>query len=183
MLDYSYLTLYDHQQNPIKLSDLWHDQPTLLFFLRSPGCSICRQKLFELRQNAGLFNERNINIVAISSVSPIILQGLIQQYQLPFPMYSDVGGKVYEAFGFRQTNEEAMFKDPEVLRRAELAAAQGFQISDTLGVPFSQLGGIVLFERGADQPFFVHVADPVYVYPEWQALLDQFDTLEATEVG
>ncbi len=167
------IIVYTAEQQALKFTTLWEDSALLLFFLRNPGCAICRENLFELKKHYAAFADEHVRVAAISMTKPLITASLEQQYQLPFPMYSDASGSAYKAFGFYETTMEKFDSDPEVARRTEQAIARGFELGDLMGVAPTQLGGLVLFAKGAQQPDFVHVADPIYYYPPWDAVLAQ----------
>ena len=66
------ITIYTAANQPVHMRDLWHDQSALLFFLRNPGCAICRQQLFGLKQRAGEFAARGIALAAVTQANPTV---------------------------------------------------------------------------------------------------------------
>lgn len=165
------ITIYTAANQPVRMSDLWRDQSALLFFLRNPGCAICRQQLFGLKQRAGEFAARGIALAAVTQANPTVMASLETHYQLPFPMYSDQRGAAYRALGFYETTPDK-FETPEVERHAAQAAMNGFELGDAMGVSPTQLGGLAIFAARAEQARFIHVADPIYYYPPWDMVLE-----------
>ena len=70
----------------------------VLFFFHSPRCAPCRQLLRDLAKGYSEYPNLNTEVLAISQAGIAELDQLQREVGLPFPLLSDTGGKVFNAY-------------------------------------------------------------------------------------
>lgn len=81
-------TLFDSDKNKVSLSDFAGKNVVLLFFPQS-FTGVCTAELCSTRDNIGLYNQANAQVLAISVDSIFTLGKFKQEQALNFPLLSD----------------------------------------------------------------------------------------------
>ncbi len=90
----------------VTLRSLLAKGPVALAFVRSADwCPFCRKQLEALQKEKSLITGAGIQLVAISYDAPATNAAAVKKLGLTFPLLSDVGSKVIDAYGIR--NNEA----------------------------------------------------------------------------
>ena len=99
-------TLQDAKGNNVSLKSLLQHGKVALAFVRSADwCPFCRRQLQDLQQHLPEISAAGIQLVAISYDSPAALAAAAVKLDVTFPLLSDTGSTVIDAFGIR--NHEA----------------------------------------------------------------------------
>ncbi len=95
-------TLPTSAGNEITLQGLVAKGPVALTFVRSADwCPFCRKQLEALQKDLNMITGAGIQLVAVSYDSPATNAAAVKKLGLTFPLLSDVGSKVIDAFGIR----------------------------------------------------------------------------------
>ncbi|HEY7913708.1 MAG TPA: redoxin domain-containing protein [Blastocatellia bacterium] len=70
----------------------------VLFFFHSPQCAPCRQLLLDLARGYPEYAPLNTEVLSISQTGIVELGQLQRELGLPFPLLSDMDGKVFRAY-------------------------------------------------------------------------------------
>ena len=70
----------------------------VLIFFRSAECQKCKQLLHEIAEHYGEYEEKEAEVLAISTEEIGCLRQLVQDLALPFPLLSDSNGKVMDLY-------------------------------------------------------------------------------------
>ncbi len=98
--------LKDSTGSDVALQSLLKQGKVALAFVRSANwCPFCRKQLQDLQKNLPAIQATGIQLVAISYDSPATNATAAAKLGLTFPLLSDVGSKVIDAYGIR--NHEA----------------------------------------------------------------------------
>ena len=73
-------------------------------------CPYCRRQIIQLQENAALFEEAGVGMVAITYDDPVLQQAFIEKFDITIPVVSDVNGLSFKTLGI--LNKE--FKPGEV---------------------------------------------------------------------
>ena len=90
--------LPDHQGNTVRLADLLASGPVLINFYRGEWCPYCNLELRAYQSQLDRIQKVNASLIAISPMLPDSSLDLAQKNELAFPVLSDVGNKVADAF-------------------------------------------------------------------------------------
>lgn len=93
--------LDDPDGYPVRSADLLTQGPVVLTFYRGVWCPYCNLELEALQEALPAIEARGTRLVAISPQTPVNSRKSVRQNKLTFPILSDAGGKVAEAFGLR----------------------------------------------------------------------------------
>jgi peroxiredoxin len=86
----------------IKLQDLLEKGKVALVFVRSADwCPFCRRQLQDLQKSLPEIEATGVQLVALSYDSPTTNRAAAAKLGLTFPLLSDVGSKVIDAYGIR----------------------------------------------------------------------------------
>ena len=94
-------TLADPDGHPVSSAELLAHGPLVLTFYRGVWCPYCNMELEALQAALPEIQARGAGVVAISPQTPPNSRKSTRQNQLTFPILSDVGGEVSQAFGLR----------------------------------------------------------------------------------
>jgi peroxiredoxin len=89
--------------------DYKQNKNLVLFFFHSPPCLVCQQLLRDLAKGYSEYPQLNAEVLAISQAGIEELGQIQRELDLPFPLLSDMGGKVFGAYlgqvggGLRET--------------------------------------------------------------------------------
>ena len=91
-------TLTDDHNNSVSLSDYAGKRVIVYFYPRAntPGCT---KEACDFRDNLAQLNGSGIDVIAISPDKPEKLAGFRDKYELTFPLLSDPGKDVMQAWG------------------------------------------------------------------------------------
>jgi peroxiredoxin len=102
-------TLQGAAGQEIALSGLLKKGNVALAFVRSADwCPFCRRQLQDLQKNLKTIEAAGVQLVALSYDSPETNRAAVAKLGLTFPLLSDTGSKVIDAYGIR--NHEATGK-------------------------------------------------------------------------
>lgn len=147
----------------VALGSLWREGPLLLYFMRHLGCALCRAHLRQLVEAYPQFQQRGLQVSAITFADPVSTNFVRQTQLVPFAMYYDMPRAVYQAFGMY----EGTFGDVlnlNVLAKQLQLIPKGFIPSIGLRANIRQLGGSVVIDR-AGVIRLHHLAHPIDRYP------------------
>ncbi len=128
-------TLYNTEKNKISLSDYKGKNVVILFFpLAFSG--VCTTEMCSMRDNMGVYNDLNAEIIGISIDSIFVLDRFKKEHNLDFTFLSDFNktasrdyGCLYETFSFEMqgvSKRSAFVVDKEgVIRYAEVLESAG----------------------------------------------------------
>ena len=125
--------LSDSDGNPIALADLLARGPVVLTFYRGVWCPYCNLELKALEAAAADIRAAGATLVAISPQLPVVSRKARRDNKLSFPILSDAGNQVADAFGLRfrlQDELIALYKGFGI----DLPAVNG-DVSETLPMP------------------------------------------------
>lgn len=95
-------TLQDATGHEVSLKTLVAQGKVALAFVRSADwCPFCRRQLQELQKNLPEITAAGIQLVAISYDSPATNAAAVAKLGVTFPLLSDPGSKVIDAYGIR----------------------------------------------------------------------------------
>ncbi|MBL9194960.1 MAG: peroxiredoxin family protein [Opitutaceae bacterium] len=90
----------------VSLASLTAAGPVAVVFVRSADwCPFCRKQLEELQKELPSLQSAGIQVVAISYDSPTVNLAATKKLGLTYPLLSDSGSKIIDAYGLR--NEQA----------------------------------------------------------------------------
>ena len=99
-------TLYDSDKNKVTLSD-YRTHNVLLLFFPLAFTSVCTAELCDMRDNLKIYEQLNVQPIAISVDSLHTLKKFKEEQGLNFPLLSDFNkevsqlyGALYETFGY-----------------------------------------------------------------------------------
>ena len=152
----------------IAFNTLWQEKPILIFFMRNIGCGISRQTLLQLRDYDQAFKAAGWQVVVLMMGNPELVSRFRSMYSLPFPIYIDQSLQVYDYFDIGEGSWLQVLSPQVLIRQARLLVG-GMELLNGAG-SMRRLGGAVAINR-AGQLVYHHVANPIYRYPEWSAVL------------
>jgi peroxiredoxin len=91
-------SLYDTEKNKVTLSDLAGKNVLLLFFPMA-FTGVCTTELCNIRDNIGIYNNANAQVLGISVDSPFSLAKFKAEQNLNFPLLSDFNKEASTAYG------------------------------------------------------------------------------------
>jgi len=92
------VALPDQTGETRKLSELWHDQPLALFFLRHLGCPLCREMLIQIREQHAKIVAAGGQAAAVLMAEPAQAAEFAKAFALPFPLLCDRDQAAYRAY-------------------------------------------------------------------------------------
>jgi len=91
----------DQDGKPWKLADRIGKKRVLLYFYPMDGTAGCTKEACSLRDQMSDFNRGNVEVVGVSFDRPESHRKFIAKYRLNFPLLSDVGGIISDAYSAR----------------------------------------------------------------------------------
>jgi glutaredoxin-dependent peroxiredoxin len=91
-------SLYSSDKQKISLSD-FKDKTLLVLFFPLAFTSVCTKELCNVRDNIGVYNNSDTNVIAISVDSPQTLAKFKEDQNLNFPLLSDFNKEVSQKYG------------------------------------------------------------------------------------
>jgi len=129
-------TLKDQNNNDVSLDSLLKKGPVAVIFLRSADwCAYCQLQLVQIQQNLKEIESSGGQIVAISYDSPQKIKLFADRRKITFPLLSDAGSKVIDAYDMRSPvsngNQAGCSRHGTfILDREGLVRAKPYLISD-----------------------------------------------------
>lgn len=143
------------------------DKPALVVFLRSFGCTFCRQTIADVAAARAEVEAAGASIVFVHGAQPDDAEPWFAKYGMSgVPQISDPGLAHYAAFGLRQSGAEALIDLRAWWRWAPCALSYGFgwqtarMMRQVPGVFLVQGGSVLASYRHhspADRPDYVRV--------------------------
>lgn len=93
--------LMDAEGQEINLSDLYRQKPLVLVFYRGNWCPYCRRQLKRLQDVQAKIISLGASLAAVAVDPPELSRRLAADLGLSYPLMSDTGGKMIDAFGVR----------------------------------------------------------------------------------
>ncbi|MDB5393333.1 MAG: alkyl hydroperoxide reductase/Thiol specific antioxidant/Mal allergen [Rhodospirillales bacterium] len=93
--------LVDPDGRSVRSADLLMQGPLVLTFYRGVWCPYCNMELQALQEALPALEAGGAKLIAISPQTPVNSRKSVRQNKLSFPILSDSGGRVAEAFGLR----------------------------------------------------------------------------------
>ena len=87
----------------VALSDLWHENPVVLFFYPKDNSAICTKEACAFRDAYEDFAAAGATVVGVSGNSAESHQQFAERHRLPFLLATDADGAVRRAFGVPKT--------------------------------------------------------------------------------
>lgn len=98
-------TLKNATGQDVALSAMLKQGNVALAFVRSADwCPFCRKQLQDLQQNLKAFRAAGVQIIALSYDAPATNAAAVAKLGLTFPLLSDQGSKVIDAYGIRNSD-------------------------------------------------------------------------------
>jgi peroxiredoxin Q/BCP len=95
--------LVDQSGNKVKLSRFRGASPVVLFFYPKDHTRICTQEACGFRDAYERFRAAGAAVLGISSDSTDSHQSFAKEYNLPYPLLADEGGRVRQRYGVKKT--------------------------------------------------------------------------------
>ncbi len=95
------IVLDDSAGQPVRLGDLWRDQPAVLIFLRHYGCLFSRDYVVALHRDRHRFAAAGARLVAIGPGTPAQASRFLEDHGAQLPLLVDPGRRSYRAAGAR----------------------------------------------------------------------------------
>ncbi len=157
------LVLQDVAGNPVRLSDLWKEQPLLLAFTRHFGCTQCKEMLDELVTGKAQIDEVGLNLAVVTQGTPESTALFAAEFAPGLFTLADPERKAYEAFGLERGNLFQTFLNPRVWSAISRARRKGYQVeAPPLGQDAMQMSGTFIISKDGRilLPFYYdHIAD------------------------
>ncbi len=108
-------TLFSDEKKEVSLSDFKGKNVILLFFPQA-FTGVCTEELCSMRDNIGVYEQLDAQILAVSVDSPFTLDKFKSEQQYNFPLLSDFNKNVSEQYG--SLHEEFAFGMKGVSKRS-----------------------------------------------------------------
>jgi len=96
--DFTLKTLSSTGLGDVSLSATYAEKNVVLLFFPGAFTSVCEQELCDVSSGLSAYNDLNAQVFGISQDSPFALTAWASQKGISFPLLSDWGGKVTEAY-------------------------------------------------------------------------------------
>lgn len=118
-------TLPDRDGRPVTLADLRRSGPVVVYFYPADDTPGCTKEACQFNDNLQAFGRAKVNVVGVSPDGAAKHQRFSEKYGLAFPLLSDPGHEVMEAYG--AWGEKTMYgkKRQGVIRSTFLIDPQG----------------------------------------------------------
>ena len=165
-------TLRDPGGAPVSSADLLAKGPLVITFYRGVWCPYCNMELQALQETLPQIEALGASLVAISPQNPVSSRKSVRQNELGFPILSDTGNEVAQAFGLR-------FALPDYL--VELYKKLGNDLPTVNGDPSWTLPMPARYVIGRDGVILYSEVNPDYTHrPEPSDLLPVLQHARAT---
>lgn len=160
-------TLRDQDNNEVSSVELLKKGPLVVTFYRGVWCPYCNMELQAMNEALPTLQSYGANLVAISPQSPVNSRKSVRNNELNFPVLSDVGNEVADAFGLRFTLPDYLVELYKNLKN-DLPSFNG-DPSWTLPMPARYVigtDGLVLYSEV--NPDYTHRPEPEELFPVLQ---------------
>jgi len=96
-------TLPSQSGDQVRLSDVWHRGPVVLYFYPKDETPGCTTEACTFRDSYEAFKEAGAEVVGVSSDSVTSHESFAAKHRLPFILLADDGGRVRKQYGVRPT--------------------------------------------------------------------------------
>ena len=96
-------TLPSQSGDQVRLSDVWHRGPVVLYFYPKDETPGCTTEACTFRDSYEAFKEAGAEVVGVSSDSVTSHESFAAKHRLPFVLLADDGGRVRKQYGVRPT--------------------------------------------------------------------------------
>lgn len=101
------MTVTTHDGMLLTLNELRGKNGFAIAFVRSADwCPFCKRQIIEINKSKADFDERGVNLVALSYDSEDILKAFADKQGIEYTLVSDEGSAVIDAFGIRNMEHE-----------------------------------------------------------------------------
>lgn len=91
----------DDWEKTVSLEDCTKEGPVALFFYPGDWSSVCTDQMSRLQEDIERFESLGTKVLAISADSPWSHRAFAEDRGIEFPLLSDFGGEVIEAYGVK----------------------------------------------------------------------------------
>jgi peroxiredoxin Q/BCP len=130
------VTAKDEAGNTLRLADFYHDGDTLIFFFPKADTPGCTAQACSLRDEFAELQARKVRVIGVSADSAEAQRRFKKKNHLPFPLVTDEGRCLSEAFGvptmLGMTHRQTfLVRDGKIVWR-DLRASTRWQARDVL---------------------------------------------------
>ena len=91
----------DDWDNKVSLDEARREGPVVLFFYPGDWSSVCTDQMSRLQEEIGRFEEMGAKVMGVSVDSPWSHKAFADTREIHFPLLSDFGREVTEAYGVK----------------------------------------------------------------------------------
>lgn len=154
----------------VKLSAIFAKGPTFVVFYRGGWCPFCNSQLHNLTEAKGEFDQRGVQLVAISVDQPGEEAKTQAKLGVPFPMLSDSQLKLHNAYKIvHKTSAE----------EREKLASYGVDLATYSGQPHGNFATAAIFFVDKGKIRWAHVGEDYQTRPSPKQMLAVADQLAA----
>ena len=104
----------------------------------------CREQAARLKPLVTPLQDLGCNVMAIGNGTPLMAQDFVEQFEIPYPVYTDPTAATYQVLGMKR----ALGIGLGTLRSAFSARRQGFKQGSVAGDPLQQGGEAFINTNG-----------------------------------
>jgi peroxiredoxin Q/BCP len=93
------IELFDQDSNLVKVSDLLHRGPVVIYFYPKDDTPGCTKEACSFRDQYEAFTDKGVQVIGISADHPQKHKEFAAKHNLPFILLSDVSNEIRKAFG------------------------------------------------------------------------------------
>jgi peroxiredoxin len=145
------ITLPDHDENEVRLGDLWSEEPVALVWVRHYGCVHCRSHAVELDGARSEFDAAGVRVVLVGQATPRQAAHFRRRLEIDLPVLADESRESYRAAGAKVATAGELLGPRSVtqgLRRTFESRGKVHQ-GRIIGHP-AQLGGAMVIAPGGE---------------------------------
>jgi peroxiredoxin len=153
------IELPDHDGNPVRLGDLWQEEPVVLVWVRHYGCVHCRSHAVELDEARSEFDAAGVRVVVVGQATPRQAAHFRRRLEIELPVLADESRESYRAAGAKVATAGELLGPKSVsqgLRKTFESRGKVHQ-GRIIGHP-AQLGGAMVIAPGGEVTWS-HMAD------------------------
>jgi peroxiredoxin len=140
----------------ILLSDLSHESPVLLIFLRTFGCAFCREAMDELSKKKNYYHSKGIKMVFVYLSDPKEGRKYFKKFNLADQLtISDPHAALYKRFGLVRASANQLLGLSALIRGVQVGVIQGYGFNFLMGDGF-QMPGVFVLHKNQIESSFVH---------------------------
>jgi peroxiredoxin len=145
------IQLLDHDGNPVRLGELWQDEPVALVWVRHYGCVHCRSHAVELEAARSEFDDAGVRVVLIGQATPRQAAHFRKRLDIELPVLADESRESYRVAGAKVATAGELLGPRSVsagLRKTFESRGKVHQ-GRIIGHP-AQLGGAMVIAPGGE---------------------------------